>query len=180
MQLPEPLAHEMIDAHLVQRIELMSSLAPGVRVLLEAALASVTKQVSIGVQTARKKEMDEWWARELFNREQETGDLQRLFRLHADDEWPASFTHEVAAARRDPAVAPYLCPQSHGFHDGVINAPVIFALDAVSGASRHRLRDRTTISAIRTHRTFDPHWFDEAFGFTIARCISTGKISFDA
>lgn len=178
MRLPEGLGQQILDAHLAQRIELIAGLAPGVRVLLEAARRSVTRKPARDIETARLPMMDSVFAQRLFDGPD--SDVQRLLQFQAEADWPATFAQEVNTARGNPEVAPYLCPQSYGFHDGVINAPVILAVDAVSGTSRHRLRKRSTISAIRAHRAFDPHWFDEAFGFTVARCISTRKISFDA
>lgn len=177
LPISEELARTMLDAHLNTRIEAIASLAPGVRVLLEAARARATNRLSKDVLAVRNPTVDGLFAKQLFIGE--TSDVQRLMQFNSDAEWPASFTQEVHAARQNAELAPYLCASSYAFHDSVINAPVLLALEAVSGKSSQRLSGRTTTASIREHRAFDPQWFDEAFHSTIVRCISTRKLSIE-
>jgi len=57
----------------------------------------------------------------------------------------------------------------------VLNLPVVLAIDVASGDSAY-WRTPDSVELVRTHRVFDPEWFDEAYRMTIARCLARGVI----
>ena len=120
--------------------------------------------------------MNQLFANQLFHGEHSR--VQRL--LHVNREtmrWPDGFEAQIQAARMD-GHGQYFCPQSFGLRDPVINAPVLLALNAVSGDSINLVGDEMNqIETIRNIQSFDPEWFAEAFDLTIARCIATGAIN---
>lgn len=164
----------LFHQHVNRRIQEMSSSDHSLRVLLEAARDSVTGAVSRDVNFARQPIADSVFSAQLFH-----GDdcrLQQLLRNNAEAQWPGGFAAEVSAARRFPRTAAYLCPAEHGFHDSVINLPIILAVHAVTDDSPEWLNRTGAISMLRAQQSFDPDWFAEAFDLTVARCLSTGLL----
>jgi hypothetical protein len=102
-------------------------------------------------------------------------DLRRS-RSGDNDEWPGGFKELVSKSRKDAAMARYLCPDHFGFQDSVINLPLVVASQLVINETADWFNDPTRIHALRTHRAFDPDWFDEAFNQTIARCLADGLL----
>lgn len=104
----------------------------------------------------------------------ENSSLMKLRRSHYGDneEWPSSFTELVSESRNDPAIAKYMCSERLGFQDSVINLPLLVASQLALNKTTGWFRDAAMIHALRTHRAFDPDWFDEAFNQTIARCLA--------
>lgn len=167
----------MFDGHIERRIQELASSDHSLRVLLESARDSVTGIVSKDVNLARQPMMDYIFAGQLFH-----GDecrLQQLLRSNAESQWPGGFTAEVSAARRSFGAAPYMCPVDHGFHDNVINLPVLLAIQAVTGEGPDWLSRPDAIAMLRAHQAFDPDWFAEAFDLTVARCLSTGLLKIE-
>ncbi len=106
----------------------------------------------------------------------ENSHVQRLLRLHAEDDWPTGVNRFVAQARAHPAQAQFLCPTRHDFHDGVINLPLLLAVQVATIQTEDWFTNPAAIHALRTHRAFDPDWFDEAYNLTIARCLAAGLL----
>jgi len=103
--------------------------------------------------------------------------LNKLRCRHADnEEWPASFKTLVNSSERDSAIAKYICPKRFPVVDSVVNLPLVVASQMVSNKSGEWFSDPALIHALRTHRAFDPDWFDEAFNQTIARCLADGLL----
>ncbi len=104
--------------------------------------------------------------------------LMDLRRSHYGDneEWPGSFLDLVAECRGNPSIAKYMYPERLGFQDSVINLPLVLSVQVVLGTTAEWFRDPGQIHALRTHRAFDPDWFDEAFNWTIAQCLWDGLL----
>jgi hypothetical protein len=100
-----------------------------------------------------------------------------LRRAHADDEWPTGLSRLIEESRRRAEVAPYLCPTQMGFADGVINVPLLVAVQAATGQTESWFDDASAIHMLRRHRAFDPEWFEDAFNLTIARCLAAGLLN---
>lgn len=100
--------------------------------------------------------------------------LQKLLRNHAREQWPTGCDEVLQRAREDETLAKYLCPDSHGFHDPVINLPLLLAVQCVLGQSEEWLQDAGRIRLMRACRVFDHAWFAEAYNLTIARCLADG------
>lgn len=167
----------VFSEHVDRRIQELSSTDHSLRVLLEAARDSVTSALSRDVNFARQPMADGIFAAQLFH-----GDdcrLQQLLRNNAEAQWPGGFAAEVSAVRRSSKATAYLCPAEHGFHDSVINVPIVLAVQAVTGEGLDWLSRSNTISILRAHQAFDPDWFAEAFDLTVARCLSTGLLKIE-
>ena len=102
--------------------------------------------------------------------------LMKLRRNHAKDTWPTGFNDLVEQARENPYIRPFLYPVRCGYPDGVINLPLIIAAACAQGKSAEYFKDSQAIHLLRTYRSFDIDWFDEAFNRTIARCYAEGVI----
>jgi hypothetical protein len=117
--------------------------------------------------------MDGHWRGLLFDGAESR--LQNLLRSNADAQWPGGLSAEVERARWG-AFAHYLCPISYGFHDAVINMPIILAVCSVLGESMEWTQDDAAIRTLRTMQSFDPEWFADAYDLTVARCLATNAI----
>ena len=104
--------------------------------------------------------------------------VMRLLRTHAEDQWPEGANTIIASARADKKMLPLLCPERFGFHDSAINLPLLLAAQAAQDATAHWFGNATSIHHLRTHRAFDPEWFDDAYNHTISYCLARG--TFDA
>src|SRR5262249_47720060 len=97
--------------------------------------------------------------------------LMNLRRTHYGDkeEWPCSFLDLISESRNTSGIAEYMCLDRLGFQDSVINLPLVLSSQMVLNKTADWFRDPALIHALRTHRAFDPDWFDEAFNQTIAQ-----------
>lgn len=98
--------------------------------------------------------------------------LQKLIHRHAHGQWPGGFKKQINEARKHPVYAKYLCPDSFGFRDPVINIPLLLAVQCAVGETAPWLHESYFISMLRTCRSFDPDWFIDAYNLTIARCLA--------
>lgn len=103
--------------------------------------------------------------------------VMRLRRAHAEDPWPEGANGTLAYARSRPELAHFLCPASYGHADGAINMPLLLAAEAATDRTDRWFGDAPSIDVLRTHRAFDPEWFDEAYNHTIACCLATGALT---
>jgi hypothetical protein len=100
--------------------------------------------------------------------------LQRLLRLHNDDQWPETANPILANARNQREVARFLCPDRFGFHDGAINLPLLLAVQVATGQTQEWFGNPEFINVLRSHMAFDRDWFEDAYNLTIARCLAAG------
>ncbi len=114
-------------------------------------------------------------AEQLFRGEQSL--LQRLFRSHRDDPWPNNAHPILLDARNQPEAAPFLCPDHFDFRDGVINLPLLLAVQVATSKTLQWFGNPHAINLLRSHIAFDPEWFDEAYNLTIARCFAAGVLT---
>lgn len=166
-------ANTVFTAHLDRRIQDIASANPALRVLLEVARTIVTGVVTPDVALARRSVMDSHWRGLLFDGGESC--LQILLRSNADAQWPGGLAAEVERTRRG-AFADYLCPTSYGFHDAVINIPIVLAVCAVTEEAIAWAQEESAIQILRTMQSFDPEWFAEAYDLTVARCLAKNAI----
>lgn len=104
--------------------------------------------------------------------------LMNLRRTHYGDneEWPSGFSDLLSESRNDPTIAVYLCSERLGFQDSVINLPLIVGSQVALNRTADWFSNAALIHSLRTHRAFDPDWFDETFNQTIARCLADGVL----
>lgn len=91
-----------------------------------------------------------------------------------DEKWPVLSTDLLASAKANKSISQYLCPQSYGVKDSVINLPIVLATQVAFGESGKWFSDPKAISVLHDYRSFDSDWFDEAYNLTIARCLADG------
>ena len=100
--------------------------------------------------------------------------LMKLRRMHAEDEWPRGSSEIVHMARLNRRVATYLYRERLGYVDGVINMPLLLAAQVATDQVEDWFSRPEAIHVLRTHRAFDPDWFDNAYNMTISRCFRDG------
>lgn len=165
----------VVSECLDRRVQALASACPSLRVLLEVARGTATAKINQDLRAAQNPGMDGFFAGQLFNGENSR--VQHLLRNNADRQWPGGFAAEVADGRQHGA-RPYFCPINHGFHDSVINLPILLALTLNTTMDLHIdwSQHPNLIRKVREVQTFDPEWFAEAFDLTVARCLATGRI----
>ena len=97
-----------------------------------------------------------------------------LRRIHAEDAWVADSDNLLKTKWTKPRLSRYLHTVDLGFQNPVINAPLLLAAEAALGGSASWLKDPAKIHLLRTFRSFDPEWFDEAYNWTVVRCLADG------
>lgn len=166
---------QLMSPHLDRCIQALSSSCPSLRILLEVARFLATGIIKPDLQLARQAFMDKMFAAQLFDGENSR--VQRLLQINAESpNWPRGFSVQISAARMNGS-GKYFCPGNFGFHDEVINTPILLALNAISEVPFELGHETKEIEAIRNMQLFDSEWFAEAFDLTVARCIATGAIN---
>ncbi|MEF8753792.1 MAG: STY4851/ECs_5259 family protein [Accumulibacter sp.] len=163
----------VVSEYLDRRVQALASACPSLRVLLEVARGKATGKINQDLRAAQDPRMDGVFAGQLFNGENSR--VQHLLRNNADRQWPSGFAAEVAVARQHGA-GPYFCPVNHGFHDSVINLPMLLALNTTMDLHVDWSQHSHLIRKVREVQSFDPEWFAEAFDLTVARCLATGRV----
>lgn len=102
--------------------------------------------------------------------------LMALRRIHADDQWPADFNAILTSIDGKPPIVDYLYQRDVGFQTGVINMPLLLAVQAATNQTDYWFANPGSIHVLRGHRAFDPEWFDEAYNQTVAHCLADGLL----
>lgn len=101
---------------------------------------------------------------------------QELLRRHeGDDMWPEEFSYPASFVRTLFEYPSYLLTPDSRFHDSVLNAPVMLAINVLRNDTERYLRRRLQRD-LRKHYNFDPMWFEEAFSWTFARYLISGQL----
>jgi len=108
----------------------------------------------------------------------DNGCIQRMRRDHSEDTWPDEYIERTRDFRLTSPHKGIMCNQSFGFHDGIINYPILLAYYAATGATREMFTPEN-FHALRIHQGFDPEWFNEAYDWTIARCLALGLLQLE-
>jgi hypothetical protein len=109
----------------------------------------------------------------------EDSPLMALSRTHADEEWPLGFNELLSSIDGPTSMAGYLLQVDPSSHRGVVNLPLLLAVQAATNRSGYWFVDSDDIHLMRTCRAFDPEWFDEAYNQTIARCLADGLLDIE-
>ena len=99
-----------------------------------------------------------------------------LRRIHADDNWPTGFKTKHLPLDSKQSISDYLYRCESEFQTGVINMPLLLAIQAVTNLTDYWFADTANIHLLRSYRAFDPEWFDEAYNQTVARCLADGLL----
>ena len=76
------------------------------------------------------------------------------------------------------STSPYanlLSSDEYGYRDGVINLPILLAIQNSTNNTREWFSSGR-IREIRRYMIFDEDWFEDAFNWTMARCFVAGLL----
>lgn len=169
----DDIAETIFASHLEECRKVLISESGALNYLL--GIASVDFSATDAQQAQQLKQISPVLTQRLFDGDD--SDLMKLRRSHAEDTWPSEFNDLVEQAREDPDIQPFLYHERFGYPDGVINLPLITAAACAQGKSGEYLNDSQAVHLLRTYRSFDIDWFDEAFNRTIAHCYAEGVIN---
>ncbi len=102
--------------------------------------------------------------------------LMALLRQHAEDEWPNELKSFWASVDVDESAMDFLYRGAQGFQAGVINLPLLLAIQSVTNQSLSWFSSAKRVHALRNYRAFDPDWFDEAYNQTVAHYFAHGLL----
>jgi hypothetical protein len=171
----EDAAELVFSSHLEKRTNSLSSASPALAYFLGIIGAHVLPKWMQQAQAL--KYVGKQAGDVLF--EGEDCQLMTLRRAHADDDWPVGFEAIFASANVPPSIDRYLFQVHSTFRMGVVNLPLLLAVQAATNRSDFWFADSDSIHLMRTYRAFDPEWFDEAYNQTIARCLSDGLLDIE-
>lgn len=166
----------ILKFHVEKRIDELSSLHPALAYMLGIARAAAVGEVSNEVNLFRQLGAN-WFEEKLFSKDQ--GDLQHLLRNHAEADWPTAFNSRAIQARKNQSQARLLCQESFGFRDGLINLPILLAIQAATNDIGEWFDTPDLIHDLRTDIAFDPDWFTNAYNLTVARCLASGLMKLE-
>lgn len=161
--------------HLSDRIEVMGSRHPALRATLDIARAQSCGELSNDLRAVLHPATASILAANLFDGANSL--LQSVMRNNQSEEWPQGLESEIRAMRQDLASERFMCPIGYGFHDSIINAPILIALDVIKGTACRWVEEPRLLRALRAHHAFDPDWFAAAFDVTVARAVSAELVS---
>lgn len=158
----------------------LSAEHPALRMLLGVLLCVALEEESADLKATRHPACDSLFRERLFGGGGTT--LNALLTGHLDDAWPAVDTllRWINTHRKSgkPGTALF-CRDFPDYRDGVINLPILLAIQVATNQTDAWRGHATHIHSLRCYRAFDPDWFDTAFDLTIARCLSTGLLEID-
>lgn len=163
----------VFQSHLDSRIKDISAMHGALQFLLGIATTEHSSP-EVKQQLNMLKHVGAFADQQLFHGEDSL--LQRLRRLHINDQWPSGSNHIISGARKQTDVADYLCPEKLDFADGVINLPLLLAAQVATNQTEEWFAEPQSVNVLRSHQAFDPEWFEEAFNQTIARCLAAGLL----
>ena len=172
----------VFTSHMGNRIAELGSLHPALNNLLGFARAAAVGEEHPEIRAFRHPTALSMLNGMLFSGEQSP--LQRLLRTHADlgngaVQWPTYFNGRISDARRNQSQATLLCQGSFGFHDGLINLPILLAIQAATDDTREWFENPDLTHDLRIHMAFDPDWFTDAYDWTMARCLAAGLLKLE-
>lgn len=166
----EEVGKTIFEAHARKRINVLTARHGGLSFLLGIASMEFFPETQRDFQALRLS--GDYARLQLFVGEH--CHLMNLRRIHAEDAWVADSDNLLKTKWTKPRLSRYLHTVDLGFQNPVINAPLLLAAEAALGGSASWLKDPAKIHLLRTFRSFDPEWFDEAYNWTVARCLADG------
>jgi hypothetical protein len=100
----------------------------------------------------------------------------QLRQSHSEETWPDDARLILKQAQSQADVAQFLSREKLGYQDGVINLPLLLAAQVATNKTVDWFTRADYLHILRTHRAFDPEWFDDAYNLTIARCLAVGLL----
>lgn len=168
----EEVGKTIFEAHAQKRINVLTARHGGLSFLLGIAAMEFFPETQRDFQALRL--LGDYARRQLFVGE--NCHLMNLRRIHAEDAWVADSDNLLKTKWTNPKLSRFLHSENLGFQNPVINAPLLLAVEAALGGSSSWLKDPAKIHLLRTFRSFDPEWFDEAYNWTVVRCLADGLL----
>lgn len=162
----------IFDSYFERQIQNIASHHPSLSYSLGFAKAWAKGESSpeiIAFQKLGVKGLSEY----LFSGDQSS--LQKLLRKHPDEHWPDDFNDYIDNVRSTSPYAYLLSPDEYGYRDGVINLPILLAIQNATNNTRDWFSS-DQIREIRRYMIFDGDWFEDAFNWTMARCFVAGLL----
>lgn len=165
-----------LNDHLNQQREYWASHSPAICFLLDASYSAVMQKATRETKMARHPQTDLIAKQTLF--EAENSLLQLLLREHADHEWPDTLSSRFSPTCEEQGAKKFLCGQFNSDDkNSTVNLPILLAYQAATNKTSNWLANIDDIRHLRSYRAFDPQWFAEAYHWTLARCLSTGTLT---
>lgn len=169
---PDEIAKMTFEAHTERRINILAANHGGLSFLLGLASMEFFSEKQRDAQILQT--LGEHARHQLFFGENSR--LMNLRRIHGEDEWVADTDGLLEKRWSDSKISRYRHTENYGFQNHVIGAPLLLAAESAAGKSSSWLKDPAKIHLLRTFRAFDPEWFDEAYNWTIVRCLADGLL----
>lgn len=96
---------------------------------------------------------------------------QALITRQSAGRWPDGFDAILKRARRNPTLQPFLMDTTLRHHLGVVNLPIIVAVQTAVNQTEQWFDAPHEIHLLRTVKHFDPDWFETAYSYTLASCL---------
>jgi len=170
----ETLHQSILKSHLDSRILHLTSRSPALRNPLGCARANALNETIAEARLFRSLGQ-KWIANRLFDEPE--CPLQQLLRSSASDdinvqEWPMRLNDYVLNARMNNSLSYFMHSGDFAHRDGVINIPLLIATQTVLGQTSDWFTKPGMVRDLRDYLAFNPDWFDEAYSWTIARCVA--------
>ena len=171
------------------RLDRLAGEQPPLQLILDVLLLELTSNLSAAlIEVQRVSQNDRFvFAHQLWRGDNSL--LQNLlFRGHADDtNWPERTFFQESLGEFEKVLAKPIWKKLEAvakrlfwmdapkdFKVSVANIPVLCALWAVTGTSQEWWEKPEHRLALRKIKAFDPIWFEQAFGKTVAACLALG------
>ncbi|MGI8494438.1 MAG: STY4851/ECs_5259 family protein [Pyrinomonadaceae bacterium] len=169
---PEDIARMTFESHTQRRINILGANHGGLSFLLGLASMEFFPEKQSEAQLLRT--LGDFAREQLFVGENSL--LMNLRRIQGDREWVEDEEGQLEKRWTDERIGRYRHKENYGFQNPVIAAPLLLAAEAAIGKSSTWLKDPAKIHLLRTFRAFDPEWFDEAYNWTVVRCLADGLL----
>jgi hypothetical protein len=169
----EEVGKTIFEAHAQRRINVLTARHGGLSFLLGIAAMEFFPETQREAQPLRAFGEDLARQQLFFG---ENCHLMNLRRIHVEAAWAADTDNLLEKKWTNPKLTRFLHTENLGFQNAVINAPLLLAAEAALGDSASWLKDPAKIHLLRTFRAFDSEWFDEAYNWTLVRCLAHGLL----
>lgn len=102
--------------------------------------------------------------------------LMNLRRIHFEDTWVTDSDNLLEKDWSNQKLKHFLSDIDYRKQNDIINLPLLVASQTTTGGSSTWLKNPAKIHLLRTFRAFDPEWFDEAYNWTVVRCLASGLL----
>lgn len=165
-------AQTIFNSYLDDKIKNITSHHPSLSYSLGFAKAWAKRETSQEIEMFRKYG-DIGLSKFLFSGDQCS--LQKLLRNPSEERWPDDFNNNIDKVRSTSPYAYLLSSDEYGYRDGVINLPILLAIQNATNNTREWFSSGR-IREIRRYMIFDGDWFEDAFNWTMARCFVAGLL----